>query len=76
MILKQIGDICFQNGHYNDSLKYLDKAICLNPQDWESFFMMGSCYEKMGVKEGAAISYEKAVALNPDKTALKHLPSQ
>lgn len=76
VILKKIGDICLQKEHYNDSLKYLEKAICLNPQDWESFFMMGSCYEKMGVKEGAAISYEKAVALNPDKTALKHLPSQ
>ncbi|MGD9243988.1 MAG: glycosyltransferase [Desulfobacterales bacterium] len=73
VILKQIGDICFQKGHYNDSLKYLEKVIRLTPQDWESFFMMGSCYEKMGVKEGAAISYEKARALNPDKTSLKHL---
>jgi len=75
VILKKIGDICFQEGNYNDSLKYLEKAIRLNPQDWESFFMMGSCYEKMGVKEGAAISYEKARELNPDKTSLKHLPA-
>jgi len=64
-ILKQIGDIFFQKGHYNDSLKYLEKAIRCNPQDWQSFFMMGSCYEKMGVKEGAAMSFEKARALNP-----------
>jgi len=76
VILKKIGDICFQKEHYRDSLKYLEKAIRLNPRDWESFFMMGSCYEKMGVKEGAAISYEKARALNPDKTSLKHLPTQ
>jgi len=75
-ILKVIGDICLQKKYYNDSLKYLEKAIRLNPRDWESFFMMGSCYEKMGVKEGAAISYEKARALNPDKTSLKHLPAQ
>ena len=76
VILKKIGDICLQKEHYRDSLKYLEKAIRLNPQDWESFFLMGSCYEKMGVKEGAAISYEKARALNPDKTSLKHSAAQ
>ena len=65
VIQKQIGDICFKKGHYNDSLKYLEKAIRCNPQDWQSFFMMGSCYERMGVKEGAAMSFEKARALNP-----------
>ena len=75
VILKKIGEICFQEGNYNDSLKYLEKAIRLNPQDWESFFIMGSCYEKMGVKESAAISYEKAIALNPENTSLKHLPA-
>ena len=73
VILKKIGDICFQKGNYNDSLKYLEKAIRLTPQDWESFFMMGSCYEKMGVQDSAAVSYEKARALNPDKISLKHL---
>jgi tetratricopeptide (TPR) repeat protein len=76
LILKQIGDICFQSGHYNDSLKYLEKAIHLNPQDWESFFIMGSCYEKMGVQEGAAISYEKARELNPDHTSLQYDSTQ
>lgn len=76
VILKKIGDICLQKEHYHDSLKYLEKAIRLNPMDWETFFIMGSCYEKMGVKEGAEISYEKARALNPDKASLKHLPAQ
>jgi len=64
VILKQIGDICLQKEHYNYSLKYLEKAIRRNPQDRESLFMIGSCYEKMGMKEGAAMSYEKARALN------------
>jgi len=76
VILKQIGQICFQKGNYDDSLKYLEKAIRVNPQDWESFFMMGSCYEKMGVKESASISYEKARALNPNKASLKQLSTQ
>jgi len=65
VILKQIGDICLQKEHYKYSLKYLEKAIRCNPQDRESLFMIGSCYEKMGVKEGAAMSYEKDRALNP-----------
>jgi len=76
VILKKIGDICLQKEHYHDSLKYLEKAIRLNPEDWESFFIMGSCYEKMGLKEGAEISYEKAIALNPNKASLKNLPVQ
>jgi len=76
VILKKIGAICFQEGFYNGSLKYLEKAIHLNPQDWESFFMMGSCYEKMGVQEGAAISYEKARELNPDYTSLQYGSTQ
>ena len=76
VILKKIGAVCFQEGYYDGSLKYLEKAILLNPQDWECFFIMGSCYEKMGVQEGAAISYEKARELNPDNTALKYCSTQ
>ncbi|MBE9574369.1 MAG: tetratricopeptide repeat protein, partial [Proteobacteria bacterium] len=63
--IKRIGRICFQHGDYNASLEYLEKAIRLNPQDWENFCLMGDCYTKMGAEEAAVICHQKAKELNP-----------
>jgi tetratricopeptide (TPR) repeat protein len=59
-ILKKIGKICLQNGSYNTGLKYLERAISLNPQDWESLQVMGECYTKIGAQEAAALCHQKA----------------
>jgi tetratricopeptide (TPR) repeat protein len=69
--LKKIGRICFQQGDYDVSLEYIEKAVRLNPQDWENLYLMGNCYEKMGVEEAAATCYQKAKDLNPDSTSMK-----
>lgn len=72
--LKRIGRICFQQGDYNASLEYLEKAIRLNPQDWENFYLMGDCYTKVGVEEAAAICRQKAKELNPHYSSLECFP--
>ena len=72
--LKTIGRICFQQGDYNASLEYLEKAIRLNPQDCENFYLMGDCYTKMGAEEAAAICHQKAKELNPYCSSLECFP--
>jgi tetratricopeptide (TPR) repeat protein len=62
--LKKVGSICFQQGCYDASLEFLEKAIRLNPQDCEAFRFMGDCYVNMGIEEAAAMSYQKANELN------------
>jgi tetratricopeptide (TPR) repeat protein len=64
-ILKKIGKICLHNESYNTGLKYLERAISLNPQDWESLQIMGDCYMKIGAPEAAALCHQKARELNP-----------
>jgi glycosyltransferase involved in cell wall biosynthesis len=62
--LKRVARMCFEQGLCNASLEFLEKAVRLNPQDWESFRLMGDCYAKMGIEEAAAMSYQKANELN------------
>ena len=64
-ILKKIGRICLHNESYNAGLKYLERAIILNPKDWESLQIMGDCYMKIGAPEAAALCRQKARELNP-----------
>jgi tetratricopeptide (TPR) repeat protein len=64
-VLKKIGKICLNNESYNAGLKYLERAISLNPRDWESLQIMGDCYMKIGAPEAAALCRQKARELNP-----------
>jgi len=70
--LKKIGKIYLQHGNHNASIAHLEKAIGLNPEDWESFSLMADCYARLGAEQAVALCHQKAKELNPGSTSVKH----
>jgi hypothetical protein len=55
---------------YEGALKYYKAAVKLNGQSSVAHQGVGNCYYGLGQKENALVSYDKALALNPDNTKL------
>ncbi len=61
----------YQSKQYQNSIKYLQAAVQLNPQDWRSYQIMGQDYYQMGDNSDALSNFDKSLALNPDNAGLK-----
>ena len=64
------GARAIEAGDYQLAVKYLKKAVRLNPRNADGFNFLGYSYRKLGKFDPAFENYEKALALDPN-----HLPA-
>ncbi len=50
---------------HDEAIKACDKAIEINPIDWNAWYAKGIALEKLGKSNEATKAYKKAVELNP-----------
>ena len=55
--------------YYNDAMKFLDRALALDPQNTHALTLMGIARAKSGNLTGAIIPLDRAVAIAPDLSA-------
>ena len=58
--LKGKGIVLYLNKNYEESLKYIENYIGINLRDWEAHYYKGLILKKLGKKEDAKSSFEKA----------------
>ena len=62
---KNLAKIHIKARRHEQAIEYLENAIRLKLDDSESFFLLGKCYENMGVSQAAEVCFEKAREINP-----------
>jgi len=61
-----IGIVELQKENYEESIKYINKAIDLNGNKFHYHLNLGNAYRKFGPLDKSFISYDKAIKLNPN----------
>ena len=61
-----LAKIEYQEGKYDESIKYYDKIIELTPNDPELYFNRGAAEGMLMNSEGSIKDYDKAIVLKPD----------
>jgi len=69
LLHKWLGDAYSRQRRYQDSAAELRTAVALNPNDFESHFMLGVALESLGDIPGASAEYQKSVAVRPGAEA-------
>jgi len=64
--LYYLGKITYQQGQYEQSIKYYDKLIILTPKDAELYFNRGVAKGMVFDTQGAIKDYDIAIELKPD----------
>ncbi len=60
------GDDLYQNGHYEEAVEELNKAVFYKADYYDAYYIMGHCYRKSGDNESAINAYQKVVDLAPE----------
>ncbi|HIJ19801.1 MAG TPA: tetratricopeptide repeat protein [Deltaproteobacteria bacterium] len=55
-----------RKGEIWKSLRWMEKVTAIDPDDPESFYLLGVAHEKSKDREGAIKAYARAIALKPD----------
>ena len=53
------------------AMKYLEKAIVLSPKNYEAYYLLGVCLEKMGRFKFAALAYQNGLEFFPSPNAAR-----
>jgi hypothetical protein len=61
---------CFQQKNYAEAGKYFHYALQVDPKDWKSLQMLGTCEALGGQAEEALEDYRKSLQINPSNPAL------
>ena len=61
----QRGKLEAENGHDEAAMVSLNKAVKLNPREFEAHVELGDMLEEYGAKPAALAEYKKALALDP-----------
>jgi tetratricopeptide (TPR) repeat protein len=64
--LYYLAKIEYQQGKFDESIKYYDKIISLTPNDPELYFNRGAAKGMLMNSEGSIKDYDKAIELKPD----------
>ena len=69
-----MGNLLNEKENYDEALKYINKAIEINPKDYRGYFLRAIIYDKRGEIISAEKDLSKALELNPeDPELLNHL---
>jgi Tfp pilus assembly protein PilF len=55
----------YGQGNVESALKYLKQTLVIAPCYSKALFTMGSCFEKLGQHDEAAVRYEEAIRIEP-----------
>ena len=58
-----------QENRYEEAKKFADKAILINPCDYNALNIRGACYAQEGNRENAEIDFQKAIKIAPNFSA-------
>jgi Flp pilus assembly protein TadD len=64
------GKVLEQQGHSQQALAFLKRAVELNPRDWSLQSALGIAYDQVDDHAGARIAYEHALALKPGEASV------
>lgn len=67
------GVLKFNAGLFAEAREWFEKAIKLDPQSFQSFFLLGDCYRAFEDYQGAAEQFKKAIAIKKDVFAQTNL---
>ena len=57
--------------NYEEAIKQFSQSIEYNPNVWQTYQYLGSCYTAIGDDENAKTAYRKSLELNPENAELK-----
>ena len=63
-----IGTVYGEKGDYNSAIKYFEKAVRLNQNDYKSFIGLGACYLNKDDYDKAIQYIKKGLSINPKDT--------
>lgn len=61
----------YKNEDYEEAITRFSQSIKHNPEVWQTYQYLGSCYLAIGDEENARQAYSKSLELNPENTELK-----
>jgi Flp pilus assembly protein TadD len=71
-----LGWAYFRNGNYKDALRYVERAVQLQPQDPVLNDHLGDVFWKLGRSAEARAQWEKTLTLNPEPEDASRLRSK
>ncbi|MGH9428399.1 MAG: tetratricopeptide repeat protein, partial [Terriglobia bacterium] len=68
--LFNLGLFFFSRKQFNDAVPFLERAVEVSPQDFNSHYLRGACYQALERREDALRAWRTALKLNPSQTRL------
>lgn len=68
----RVGKALLVGGDATAATTALERAVALNPQDWQSLSALGSAYDQLSRHGEAREQYQKALAIKPDAVAVRN----
>ncbi len=66
VMLKDLGEICFMDGQYENAMQALSGSIGIDPEDYECLFLLGRSAIELGQYRDAISFLEKTLEKKPD----------
>lgn len=66
MVRTQLGNSSFENGNYEDAVKWYKASAEINPENVDNYFNMALAYNKLKDQNNTLLGYEKVLKFEPD----------
>lgn len=64
----QAGASAYEQGQYQDAVRSFHEAVQAQPDHWQAYQYLGTCYAAQGMVNEALGAYERMCEINPDPT--------
>ncbi len=54
-----------QQKHWHQAARHLEKVLCSEPENWQSWWMLGQCFMRQGLVDQALRAWEQACRIHP-----------
>jgi len=61
----------YRDGDYKRAIFEFEESLRFNPNIWQTYQYLGSCFFAIGKEEEGMVNYEKSLEINPDNEKLK-----
>ena len=65
LVLTNLGSVCFQQGHFEECTRYLEKSLKIDTSQLNAHIILGFCQQKLNRLDRALIAFNKAITLSP-----------
>ncbi len=69
-VISEYGKVMVAQGHSDDAVAFLKRALELSPNDWTLYSAIGAAFDQKNEYDNARIAYQRGLQLKPGEPAL------